>query len=99
MFLFAANVDPTRRYLYVQLLGGRAFLDHLTDPPSSGGPAGEGGGDAAARGAGGGESLSTLTVHLAFRGQRFRSRAVPCACEPDIQEGFLLEVHSNTAGE
>ncbi|RMX50163.1 hypothetical protein pdam_00004796 [Pocillopora damicornis] len=26
------GVDPTRRYLYLQVLGGKAFLEHLQDP-------------------------------------------------------------------
>jgi len=87
-----ANVDPTRRYLYVQILGGRAFLDHLHDDQVTAA------GDEESHGGGRLGLFSTLTVHLNFRGQRFRSRAVPCACEPDIQEGFLLEVHANNAG-
>ena len=31
---FAANVDPSRRYLYLQVLGGKAFLEHLQEPES-----------------------------------------------------------------
>ncbi|XP_015269857.1 PREDICTED: centrosomal protein of 76 kDa isoform X1 [Gekko japonicus] len=26
------NIDPTRRYLYLQVLGGKAFLEHLQEP-------------------------------------------------------------------
>ena len=31
-------------------------------------------------------------LHVLFRGQRFHSRPVPCACEPKINENFLLEL-------
>ena len=41
---------------------------------------------------------SMLALHLHFRGQRFRSRAVSCCCEPTFEEGFLLELHKNEAG-
>ena len=81
-FFLLGNVDPTRRYLFLQILGGKAFLEHLQDteilPGHSMGP--------------------TFTLHLCFRGQRFKSRTVPCACEPDIKEGFLLEMHKESAG-
>ncbi|ELT93283.1 hypothetical protein CAPTEDRAFT_130762 [Capitella teleta] len=77
-----ANVDPTRRYLFVQILGGKAFLEHLQEPESLPGHA-----------------ASYFTLHLHFRGQRFKSRPVGCACEPDIQEGFLLELHKDSQGK
>uniref|UniRef100_A0A8C2Q0Y9 Centrosomal protein of 76 kDa n=1 Tax=Cyprinus carpio TaxID=7962 RepID=A0A8C2Q0Y9_CYPCA len=67
---------PLRRYLYLQVLGGKAFLEHLQEPEPLPG-----------------QVCSTFTLHLHFRNQRFRSKPVPCACEPDLQEGFLLEVH------
>lgn len=76
-----ANVDPTRRYLFLQIIGGKAFIEHLQDDPYPG------------------LSKPLFTVHILFRGQRFKSRPVPCACEPDIQEGFLLELHKENAGE
>jgi centrosomal protein CEP76 len=76
-----ANIDPTRRYLYMQLVGGKAFLEHLNEPEATPGT-----------------MTSSLTVHINFRGQRFRSRATPCACEPDFQEGFLLELHKDAQG-
>ncbi|XP_032225955.2 centrosomal protein of 76 kDa [Nematostella vectensis] len=69
------GVDPTRRYLYMQVLGGKAFLEHLQDPEPLPG-----------------RVTSTFTLHVHFRGQRFRSCPVPCACEPDLTEGFLLEL-------
>ena len=40
-----------------------------------------------------GHTAPTHTVHLSFRGQRFRSEPKPCANEPDIRESFLLELH------
>ena len=72
--MFAVGVDPTKRYLYVQVLGGKAFLEHLQDPEPMPG-----------------RVTSTFTLHLHYRGQRFKSRPVPCACEPDINEGIYLE--------
>ena len=35
---------------------------------------------------------TVFTLHVHFRQQHFKSRPVPCSCEPDIQEGFLLEL-------
>ncbi|PFX21677.1 Centrosomal protein of 76 kDa [Stylophora pistillata] len=72
------GVDPTKRYLYLQVLGGKAFLEHLQDPEPLPG-----------------KVTSTFTLHVHFKGQRFRSRPVPCACEPDINEGFLLELQKD----
>ncbi|KAM6967806.1 centrosomal protein of 76 kDa [Aplochiton taeniatus] len=77
-----ANIDPTRRYLYLQVLGGKAFLEHLQEPDPLPG-----------------QVCSTFTLYLHFRNQRFRSKPVACACEPDLQEGFLLEVHKDGMGE
>uniref|UniRef100_A0A9J8CNV6 Centrosomal protein of 76 kDa n=1 Tax=Cyprinus carpio carpio TaxID=630221 RepID=A0A9J8CNV6_CYPCA len=74
--LKTTNISPLRRYLYLQVLGGKAFLEHLQEPEPLPG-----------------QVCSTFTLHLHFRNQRFRSKPVPCACEPDLQEGFLLEVH------
>lgn len=37
---------------------------------------------------------ATLTLHVHFKGQRFHSTPVPCACEPNFHEGFLLELLS-----
>ncbi|KAG7470096.1 hypothetical protein MATL_G00135690 [Megalops atlanticus] len=76
------NIDPTRRCLYLQILGGKAFLEHLQEPEPLPG-----------------QVCSTFTLYLSFRNQRFRSKPVPCACEPDLQEGFLLEVHKDTLGD
>ncbi|KAK2844111.1 hypothetical protein Q5P01_010770 [Channa striata] len=75
-------IDPSRRYLYLQVLGGRAFLEHLQEPEPLPG-----------------QVCSTFTLYLHFRNQRFRSKPVPCACEPDLKEGFLLEIHRDGMGE
>ncbi|XP_072251049.1 centrosomal protein of 76 kDa isoform X2 [Leuresthes tenuis] len=75
------NIDPSRRYLYLQVLGGKAFLEHLQDPEPLPG-----------------QVCSTFTLYLHFRNQRFRSKPVPCACEPDLREGFLLEIHKDGIG-
>lgn len=79
---FTANIDPTRRYLYLQVLGGKAFLEHLQEPEPLPG-----------------QVCSTFTLCLHYRNQRFRSKPVPCACEPDFHDGFLLEVHRENLGK
>ncbi|ERE86154.1 centrosomal protein [Cricetulus griseus] len=76
------NIDPTRRYLYLQVLGGKAFLEHLQEPEPLPG-----------------QVCSTFTLCLHYRNQRFRSKPVPCACEPDFHDGFLLEVHRESSGD
>eukprot|EP00064_Thunnus_orientalis_P000978 superscaffoldBa00000059_g979 len=76
------NIDPSRRYLYLQVLGGKAFLEHLQEPEPLPG-----------------QVCSTFTLYLHFRNQRFRSKPVPCACEPDLKEGFLLEIHRDGIGD
>lgn len=81
-FFLSVHIDPKRRYLYFQILGGKAFLEHLQEPDKV--PGG---------------ISSTYTLCLGFRNQRFRSKPVPCACEPDLQESFLLEVHQDAKGK
>ncbi|CAH1779275.1 unnamed protein product [Owenia fusiformis] len=76
------NIDPSRRYLYLQVLGGKAFLEHLQEPQPLPG-----------------QVSSTFTVHINFRSQRFKSKPTPCACDPNIQEGFLLEIHKDSSGD
>lgn len=76
------NIDPARRYLYLQVLGGKAFLEHLQEPEPLPG-----------------QICSTFTLCLHYRNQRFRSKPVPCACEPDFHDGFLLEVHRESLGD
>uniref|UniRef100_A0A3P8W8W3 Centrosomal protein of 76 kDa n=1 Tax=Cynoglossus semilaevis TaxID=244447 RepID=A0A3P8W8W3_CYNSE len=71
-----SNINPSRRYLCLKVLGGKAFLEHLQEPEHLPG-----------------QVCSTFTLYLHFRNQRFRSKPVPCACEPSLEEGFLLELH------
>lgn len=80
--IFTVNIDPTRRYVYFQIKGGKAFLEHIdeSDPMP-------------------GQVSSFFTFHIYFRGQRFKSRPIPCACEPQIDEGFLLELHKDSSGK
>lgn len=68
----ASSLSPSKRYLFLQVSGGKAFLEHLQDSEDS--------------------CQATLTLHVHFRGQRFHSKPVPCACEPNFCEGFLLEL-------
>ncbi|KAM9308041.1 centrosomal protein of 76 kDa isoform 2-T2 [Gastrophryne carolinensis] len=76
------NIDPSRRYLHLQILGGKAFLEHLQEAEPLPG-----------------QVCSTFVLHLHFRNQRFRSKPVPCACDPDFQDGFLLELHKDSLGD
>lgn len=39
-----------------------------------------------------------FTIYVSFRGQRFKTRAFSCSCEPKINEGFLLELHKDRPG-
>ena len=76
-----AAVSETRakRCLMLQVLGGRAFIDHLHDDhtiPSSSS-----------------SSSPFFILHVYFCGQRFISSPVQCACEPEIRETFLLELN------
>ena len=32
LFTTLVPIDPSKRYIYLQLLGGKAFLEHLQDP-------------------------------------------------------------------
>ena len=81
IFIFSANIDPGRRYLYLHIKSGKAFLEHIDE--NDGTP---------------GQVASYFSFHIHFRGQRFKSRPIACACEPDIDEGFLLELHKDGAG-
>lgn len=81
------NVDPSKRHLYIQLLNGKAFLEYLnnseTDDQSI---------------LPGYTKQSFFTIYIHFRGQRFKTRAFACTCEPKIEEGFLLELHKDRQG-
>lgn len=82
------NLDVSKRHLYFQILNGKAFLEYLTQNDED-------------------EVLlpghtqplaSHFTIYVYFRGQRFRTRAFSCSCEPKINEGFLLELHKDRMG-
>ncbi|XP_037533110.1 centrosomal protein of 76 kDa isoform X2 [Nematolebias whitei] len=77
-----SNTDPSRRSLHLQVLGGKAFLEHLQEPEPLPG-----------------QVCSTFTLYLHFRNQRFCSKPVPCACEPDLKEGFLLDIYKDGLGD
>ncbi|BFZ19803.1 hypothetical protein BsWGS_22842 [Bradybaena similaris] len=81
--MLKANIDPSRRHLYLLVQGGKAFLEHLEDADSMLGQ----------------KVASYFTLHVYFRNQRFKSRPVPCAVEPQFDEGFLLELHKESSGE
>ncbi|XP_034029760.1 centrosomal protein of 76 kDa isoform X2 [Thalassophryne amazonica] len=76
------HIDPSRQYLYLGVLGGKAFLEHFQEPEPLPG-----------------QVCSTFTLYLHFRNQRFCSKPVPCACEPDLKDGFLLELHRDGIAE
>lgn len=71
--------------MYLQILNGKAFLEYLTHNENEN------------------ENLllpgqsqtgsSYFTIYVHYRGQRFKTRAFSCSCEPKISEGFLLELH------
>lgn len=77
------NVDPTKRHLYFHISHGKAFLEYLLSNDP----------DSAVR------STSHFTIHVQFRDQRFRTRAFPCSCEPNINEGFLIEMDKRSTHE
>eukprot|EP00754_Rhynchopus_humris_P031002 Rhum_TRINITY_DN15307_c10_g1::Rhum_TRINITY_DN15307_c10_g1_i1::g.151958::m.151958/K16457/CEP76; centrosomal protein CEP76 len=67
------------------MLGGRAFLEHLDcDPVAT--TTLSSGGTAAAAAAGG----DVLVAHVQFGTQRFVSEEVPCLCDPDFADSFLV---------
>ena len=79
-------MDPTKRHLYLQLLNGKAFLEYLTQNENE---------DALLPGQ---SPTAFFTIYVHFRGQRFKTRAFACSCEPKINEGFLLELHKDRPG-
>ena len=73
----------------MQILNGKAFLEYLTQTDD-----GEPNllpGHAQAQAA-------YFNIYVSFRGQRFKTRAFSCSCEPKINEGFLLELHKDRPG-
>ena len=41
----------------------------------------------------------TFKLHIHFRGQRFHSSPVPCTCEPEFNEAFMLELWNSAEGK
>lgn len=78
------NIDPSKRHLYLQILNGRAFLEYLNENDNE---------DILLPGHQAQTAYFNIYVH--FRGQRFKTRAFGCACDPVINEGFLLEMHKD----
>ena len=75
------RINPKKRHLYLQFLGGRAFVEYVSSSSDLPGKS---------------SSSSTLTLDVHFRSQRFRSRPAICACEPDLKEGFLLQLEDES---
>ena len=73
------ELHPHKRYLLVHVRGGKAFLEHINEEDDVSMP-------------GHHHRRPTFTLYVCFRGQRYQSREVPCACEPDIHEMFLLQL-------
>jgi hypothetical protein len=73
------KITPGRRYLHVQLHGGRAFVESLIDDALS------------LRGQKGGASAS-LQLCVQYRGQRFKSHHVPYTVEPRFDDSFLIDL-------
>jgi centrosomal protein CEP76 len=74
--------------LYLQILNGKAFLEYLTQSEE----------DTDVASLMGQNQSSYFLLYVHFRGQRFKSRAFACSCEPRINEGFLLELHKDRHG-
>lgn len=70
--------------MYLQILSGRAFLEYLNNDSEEVLLPGH----AEAQ-------TAYFTIYVHFRGQRFKTRAFACSCEPKINEGFLLELHKD----
>ncbi|CAE1331351.1 CEP76 [Acanthosepion pharaonis] len=41
---------------------------------------------------------SSFTLHILFRGQRVRSRRVPCTCDPEFNEEFIFDFKKSQDG-
>lgn len=64
------------RYLHVSLLGGKAFVEHIS----------------ASSGTGQSSSIETLTIHAQLGAQRARSRPVVAAVDPSFDDSFLFKL-------
>ena len=74
-----------KKYLLLHVRGGRAFLEHVDVTERNTLP-----GHQPRQGA--------FSLHVYFRNQRFVSKQVACACEPDIRESFLLVLSHQDPG-
>ena len=83
------NVDPSKRHLYLQILNGKAFIEYLNQSETDEQELLPGYSHA---------SSAYFTLYVHFRGQRFKTRAFSCSCEPKISEGFLIELHKDRHG-
>jgi centrosomal protein CEP76 len=77
-------LDPNKRYLQFQIICGKAFLEYLN-------PLDEMDYETIVPGTNQ-TNISYFTIYLHFRGQRFKTNAFPCSCEPNINEMFTLEL-------
>ncbi|XP_064083913.1 centrosomal protein of 76 kDa-like [Macrobrachium nipponense] len=76
------KILPGRRYLYVKVKGGRAFVDHVREETVKYRT----------------ENQSSLFIHLSLDGQRYASQGAQCVCEPKINEGFLFDLQKLKPG-
>lgn len=74
----------------MQLLNGKAFLEYLNQSESDE--------QALLPGYNQQSQTSYFSIFVHFRGQRFKTRAFACSCEPKIDEGFLIELHKDRQG-
>jgi centrosomal protein CEP76 len=88
--IIKVNIDPSKRHLYLQILNGRAFLEYLNDDENSNEILLPGFNQA---------QTAYFTIYVHFRGQRFKTKAFGCSCEPKINEGFLLELYKGNSNE
>ena len=91
--------DPRRAFLHVLLLGGRAFAQAIEADEAPGTAAAalpmeteEGGGAADGAAASAAGRFGSICACLQFGAQRFRSKPVPLTAEPELRDGFLVEL-------
>ena len=61
------------QFVYLQLLGGRAFIDYINEPQTP--------------------PTTRFIFHVYHGNQHFVSAPVISSCDPDIEEGFLLQIN------
>lgn len=76
-------IDPSNKYLFLKVTGGRAFIEHLEN-------------DAAISSSGCVPSYFILYIY--FQDQRFKSKPTLCTVEPEFNDGFLLEFRKDRYG-